>query len=662
MDKYVTKSKIGHPSSSSTHPSTASTIAPKIQKKTFISDVDLESLEADPGIRKPIAEYNPNIRDDIRRYYILKKPCQPKDHKFPKTKFGKEMRQFFPDWFNGRKWLEYSITKDAAFCLCCYLFKNECESRGYVVDAAFTKTGYRAWNKATERFRAHVGDINSIHNKCFNKMLDLMNQSQSIRTSFDKKSQKEKSESRRRLSALVDVTRFLLKLGLSFRGHDESRSSSNRGIFLELLQWYGDINEDVGSIILEKAPKNEMMCSPSIQKDIVDSCAKETIKSILEDLDEDYFGILVDESKDVSHKEQMALVLRYVNKEGEVIERFVGSNIQRPGDTCWGSHYRTLDNLIVLFPSVIHVLEFTGCERPNNTDRLVAKTLVDTIKKFDFAFMLHLMWKVLMMTNELNFSLQRMDQDIVNAMGFLALTKQRLQNMRDNEFESLMDDVSSFCDKHDIVIPEMDASYFPGKSKRKALDVTYSHHLCVEIFYAIIDLHLQELNNRFDAVSTDLLLGMASLNLVNSFGSFDKGKKMRLAEYYMNEFDNNKLRDLSFQLDSFIVYVCGSDKRFFNLKGISDLAKVLVKSDLHQIWPLVYLLIKLTLILPVATASVERAFSSMKYIKNELRNSIGDEFLNGCLVCYVERKIFANVSNDAIIYRFQHMKSRRAQL
>ncbi|KAH0683079.1 hypothetical protein KY290_021666 [Solanum tuberosum] len=552
------------------------------------------------------------------------------------------MRQFFPNWFNGRKWLEYSITKDAAFCLCCYLFKNECESRGYVVDAAFTKTGYRAWNKATERFRAHVGDINSIHNKCFNKMLDLMNQSQSIRTSFDKKSQKEKSESRRRLSALVDVTRFLLKLGLSFRGHDESRSSSNRGIFLELLQWYGDINEDVGSIILEKAPKNEMMCSPSIQKDIVDSCAKETIKSILEDLDGDYFGILVDESKDVSHKEQMALVLRYVNKEGEVIERFVVRGVAHiRGSAYWA-----------------RIKSRTWA----SAARLLAKTLVDTIKKFDFAFMLHLMWKILMMTNELNFSLQRMDQDIVNAMGFLALTKQRLQNMRDNEFESLMDDVSSFCDKHDIVIPEMDASYFPGKSKRKALDVTYSHHLRVEIFYVVIDLHLQKLNNRFDVVSTDLLLGMASLNPVNSFGSFDKGKIMRLVEYYMNEFDNNKLRDLSFQLDSFIVYVRGSDKRFFNLKGISDLAKVLVKSDLHQIWPLVYLLIKLTLILPVATASVERAFSSMKYIKNELRNSIGDEFLNGCLVCYVERKIFANVNNDAIIYRFQHMKRRRAQL
>lgn len=51
---------------------------------------------------------------------------------------------------------------------------------------------------------------------------------------------------------------------------------------------------------------------------------KKTIKVIMEDLDGDYFGILVDESKDISHKEQITLVLRYVDKKGEVIERFVG--------------------------------------------------------------------------------------------------------------------------------------------------------------------------------------------------------------------------------------------------------------------------------------------------------------------------------------------------
>jgi len=118
---------------------------------------------------------------------------------------------------------------------CCILLVllfilNECKSRENMSDAAFTMNDFKNWNKALERFRAHVGDVNSVYDKCFKRMLDLMNQS--IHTFFDKQLKKEKSESWRRLSVSVDVIRFLLRLGLSFRGHDESQSSSNNDIFL----------------------------------------------------------------------------------------------------------------------------------------------------------------------------------------------------------------------------------------------------------------------------------------------------------------------------------------------------------------------------------------------------------------------------------------------
>ncbi|KAG5629481.1 hypothetical protein H5410_001198 [Solanum commersonii] len=53
------------------------------------------------------------------------------------------------------------------------------------------------------------------------------------------------------------------------------------------------------------------------------------------------------------------------------------------------------------------------------------------------------------------------------------------------------------------------------------------------------------------------------------------------------------------------------------------------------------------------------AFTSMKHIKNEVRNSIDNQYLNDCLVCYIERDVFINVSNDVIIDRFQNMKTRR---
>ncbi|XP_070023450.1 uncharacterized protein [Nicotiana sylvestris] len=113
---------------------------------------------------------------------------------------------------------------------------------------------------------------------------------------------------------------------------------------------------------------------------------------------------------------------------------------------------------------------------------------------------------------------------------------------------------------------------------------------------------------------------------------------MTLAKYYPDEFGELKLRDLSHQLDTFILHMQHDDPRFSDLKGISDLAKALVETNLVETYSLVYLLVKLTLILPVATATVERAFSSMKYIKDELHSSIGDAFLNDFYFVTLKKK------------------------
>ncbi|XP_070055208.1 uncharacterized protein [Nicotiana tomentosiformis] len=233
-----------------------------------------------------------------------------------------------------------------------------------------------------------------------------------------------------------------------------------------------------------------------------------------------------------------------------------------------------------------------GLQRPGSEvdDRLQAEAFLSKINAFDFVFLLHLMLKVLMMSNELSKALQKKEQDIINAMVFLDLTKERLQVMREDGWVSLMDEISSFCAKHDIVVPNMEEFYIPEKSKRRPSTVTYSHHLRVDLFYSVIDLQLQELNNYFDVVSGNLLLRMASLNPVNSFAYFDKKKIMTLAKYYPDEFGELKLRDLSHQLDTFILQMQRGDLRFSDLKGIGDLAKALVEANLAESYSLVYLL------------------------------------------------------------------------
>jgi hypothetical protein len=118
--------------------------------------------------------------------------------------------------------------------------------------------------------------------------------------------------------------KFLLRQGLACRGHDESEDSQNKGNFLELLNWLAENFEEVGKVVLKNAPRNCILTAPQIQRDIINCCAKETTNLIMEDLGSEYFAILVDESSDVYQKEQLTLCLRYVDKKGKVVERFLG--------------------------------------------------------------------------------------------------------------------------------------------------------------------------------------------------------------------------------------------------------------------------------------------------------------------------------------------------
>jgi hypothetical protein len=125
---------------------------------------------------------------------------------------------------------------------------------------------------------------------------------------------------------------------------------------------------------------------------------------------------------------------------------------------------------------------------------------------------------------------------------------------------------------------------------------------------------------------------------------------IKLAKYYPNEFSPTELRRLSFHLGNFFTDV-RSDERFSKVKSIAELSVSLVETDLHNRHSYVYKLLKLVLFLPVATTSVKRAFSTMTFIKNKLRNSMGDQYLNDCLV--TEKAFLLQVDDEDIISRFQ---------
>ena len=78
-----------------------------------------------------------------------------------------------------------------------------------------------------------------------------------------------------------------------------------------------------------------------------------------------------------------------------------------------------------------------------------------------------------------------------------------------------------------------------------------------------------------------------------------------------------------------------SSIKFSTLLGIGDLAQKMVETKKHLIDPLVYLLVTLTLILPIATATVERAFFAMNIVKNRLCDRMGNQWMTNNLIVYI---------------------------
>jgi hypothetical protein len=250
--------------------------------------------------------------------------------------------------------------------------------------------------------------------------------------------------------------------------------------------------------------------------------------------------------------------------------------------------------------------------------------------------------------NSLSLSLQRQDKDILEAMLEVKLTKQKFQQIRDDGWDSLLQSVYSFCEEHGIAKLDMDEEYIDRHKPRKKTNRTNYQHYRYDFLNPIIDLQLTEFNDRFNEVNSQLLTHIAAFNPKNCFEAFKVESLMELAKSYPDDFNSTQPKDLHCDLNFYIDNI-RADERFANLNTISELARLMVVTKKHLAFPLVYRLLKLVLVLPIATASVERCFSAMKIVKTILRNRIGDGFINDCIICFVEQGFFATIPIDDVI-------------
>ena len=143
----------------------------------------------------------------------------------------------------------------------------------------------------------------------------------------------------------------------------------------------------------------------------------------------------------------------------------------------------------------------------------------------------------------------------------------------------------------------------------------------MDCFNDVLDWLVQEHDGRFNETTSNLLVWSTSLCPKDSFHDFNSENLMSLAKLYPKDFDSRELNELSHHLCLYIADVRSED-RFSNLQTVAEFSRILVEIRKKICHPLVCRLLKLVLVLPVATVQVERCFSSMKIVKNYLHNHL----------------------------------------
>ncbi|XP_030970930.1 uncharacterized protein LOC115991368 [Quercus lobata] len=88
--------------------------------------------------------------------------------------------------------------------------------------------------------------------------------------------------------------------------------------------------------------------------------------------------------------------------------------LQRPVETCWSSHFRSVSSLLRMFTSTVEVLQNIIDDAIDGEHRAKGESAYDGLTSFEFVFILHLEKETMEITDKLCQALQSQFQDILN--------------------------------------------------------------------------------------------------------------------------------------------------------------------------------------------------------------------------------------------------------
>ena len=190
------------------------------------------------------------------------------------------------------------------------------------------------------RFSKHASGKCEMHNFAViameNFLRNMTRESVPIDQQINNLLQQQIKRNREILKSLFKTLIFCGKNNIALRGprDDDPQNASLSGNFQALLEFRIDSGDQTLQHHLETAPRNATYISKTIQNEMITTVGAIIVNNLSQKIrDSKYFSIMSDEAADISKKENLSVVIRFLDSSKTVREEFVGFYLCEDGTT-----------------------------------------------------------------------------------------------------------------------------------------------------------------------------------------------------------------------------------------------------------------------------------------------------------------------------------------
>ncbi|XP_008185846.1 zinc finger MYM-type protein 1-like [Acyrthosiphon pisum] len=294
--------------------------------------------------------------------------------------------------------------------------------------------------------------------------------------------------------------------------------------------------------------------------------------------------------------------------------------------TRWVERHESVMVFLELFDSVVEALE----EISNWVDRETSSksnNLLCSIKNGEFLLTVHILAKALSISLPLSRQLQTENLDLVKAMDLAEDVSQAVMELRkkaEAEFKEIYTEVNRKCETLGvaITIPRLTKNQ---KHKSNFTTNSSEEYFRLSIYIPFLDSFSNQLRERF----------LAHKSLVKNFSCLLS---------VQDDDEENFVELIKIYAEDIVVDEKSAKGEFLVWKQqIKKSTPKHVIDALHNynsiIFPTIHRLLVILATFPVTTSTSERSFSTLRRLKTYLRNTVGENRLNGLALMNIHRDI-----------------------